>query len=395
MPRFLDTATGEFRWIADPSNAVYAILSHTWRSEEEGGEQTYNQVRKIWKRMRKSRVSGEITGSTTSNEESILSHPDLSGKIKAICKVAREAGYKLVWIDCACIDKSSSAELAETINSMFDLYRLADVCYIYLVDVPESREDPEHYTSAFQQSRWHGRGWTLQELLAPKEVVFLTASWTFLGTKCSLVHTLTLATNIDSGILLGRDHLSSASVARRMSWAARRETTRVEDEAYSLLGIFRVHLSPIYGEGRNAFLRLQEEIMKTIPDQSIFAWGAQCVLSSIDAAEMYSNFLDDNTPTGLIVSSPRQFSSAEHIQALSPSDFLSRLVGDIDSGLASSSLELPSLHSVITPEGVRLKGLTIDLTELAQIAAAIISNIENSPDNHLLAEDYEHCLSLG
>lgn len=73
------------------------------------------------------------------NEESILFHPDLSGKIKAICKVARDAGYKLVWIDSACIDKSSSAELAEAINSMFDLYRLADVCYVYLVDVPESK----------------------------------------------------------------------------------------------------------------------------------------------------------------------------------------------------------------------------------------------------------------
>ncbi|EIW61091.1 uncharacterized protein TRAVEDRAFT_86691, partial [Trametes versicolor FP-101664 SS1] len=193
-------------------------------------------------------------------------------KIKAICKVARDAGYKLVWIDSACIDKSSSAELAEAINSMFELYRLADVCYVYLVDVPDSKEDPEHHTSMFQHSRWHGRGWTLQELLAPKEVVFLTASWTFLGTKCSLVHALTLATNIDSNILLGRAPLSSASVARGMSWAASRETTRIEDEAYSLLGIFGVHMSPIYGEGRNAFLRLQEEIIKTIPDQSIFAW---------------------------------------------------------------------------------------------------------------------------
>ncbi|KAL1947067.1 hypothetical protein VTO73DRAFT_14028 [Trametes versicolor] len=396
MPRFLDTTTGEFRWIADPSKVVYAILSHTWRSQDEGGEQTYDQVRKIWKRMRKYRVSpGETPDSTTIIEDSILSHPDLSEKIKAICKVARDAGYKLVWIDSACIDKSSSAELAEAINSMFELYRLADVCYVYLVDVPDSKEDPEHHTSMFQHSRWHGRGWTLQELLAPKEVVFLTASWTFLGTKCSLVHALTLATNIDSNILLGRAPLSSASVARRMSWAASRETTRVEDEAYSLLGIFGVHMSPIYGEGRNAFLRLQEEIIKTIPDQSIFAWGTHCVLSSIDAAETYSNFLNHNTPTGLLASSPRQFSLAERVQPLSPSEFLSLVSGDIGSRSMSPSIEVPSLHSVITPEGVRLKALTIDLTELPQIAAAIIANIENSPENRLSAENYEHCLSLG
>ncbi|EIW61109.1 HET-domain-containing protein, partial [Trametes versicolor FP-101664 SS1] len=247
MPRFLDTSTGEFRWIADASTVTYAILSHTWRPEEDGGEQTFDETNKLRRRMRKARA-----------------------EFKGESPIAREAGYKLIWIDSACIDKSSSAELAEAINSMFDLYRLADVCYVYLSDVHV--DDPLRYGSDFERSRWHKRGWTLQELLAPKRVVFLTSSWTLLGTKISLLSALVRATGIDADILLGSAPLSSASVARRMSWASSRETTRIEDEAYSLLGIFGVHLSPIYGEGSNAFLRLQEEILKTIPDQSIFAW---------------------------------------------------------------------------------------------------------------------------
>ncbi|EIW61117.1 uncharacterized protein TRAVEDRAFT_87287, partial [Trametes versicolor FP-101664 SS1] len=192
-------------------------------------------------------------------------------KIKDACRVARNAGYQLIWIDSGCIDKSSSAELAEAINSMFELYRLADVCYVYLADVPDG-DDPRGVDSQFQQSRWHARGWTLQELIAPKNVVFLTQNWAFLGTKAGLASILEQVTRVDVDILVGRAPVHSASVARRMSWAATRETTRVEDEAYSLLGIFDVHLSPIYGEGRNAFLRLQEEIIKSIPDQSIFAW---------------------------------------------------------------------------------------------------------------------------
>ncbi|OJT14791.1 Vegetative incompatibility protein HET-E-1 [Trametes pubescens] len=385
MPRFLDTSTGDFCWVADPSTVTYAILSHTWRSEAEGGEQTYDEVRKLWKRMRKAGLSGKPF--TT-----ILHHPDLSEKIKGICKVAREAGYKLIWIDSVCIDKSSSAELAEAINSMFGLYRLSDVCYVYLADVHEQQVGSGRYETEFQfhQSRWHTRGWTLQELLAPKEVVFFTASWTLLGTKFSLMDTLQSRTGIDCDILLGRAPLDSVSVARRMSWAAGRNTTRVEDEAYSLLGIFGVHLSPIYGEGRNAFLRLQEEIMKTIPDQSIFAWGELCSMPSID--EVYPLSRDPglhyDAPTGLLASSPREFLSARDIRPLSSSDYLSFVAGDTRSGEMVSTA--PSLHSVVTPEGIRLKALTVDLTELPQIAAAMVAiprwpdrnNNRLSPDDH-------------
>ncbi|EIW58308.1 HET-domain-containing protein, partial [Trametes versicolor FP-101664 SS1] len=250
MPRFLNTSTGEFEWHNRLEGIVYAILSHTWRSEKGGGEQSYD---------------------ARSPPSCILSHPKISDKIKGVCKVAREAGIRLVWNDACCIDKSSSAELSEAINSMYELYRLSQVCYVYLEDVSDD-DDPGDQDSRFRRSRWHTRGWTLQELIAPEAVEFLTKTWRLLGTKMGLAVTLEEITGIDFKILTGQATVYSASVARRLSWASLRETTRIEDRAYSLMGIFGIHMSPIYGEGDNAFLRLQEEIVRTIPDQSIFAW---------------------------------------------------------------------------------------------------------------------------
>ncbi|KAI0650944.1 heterokaryon incompatibility protein-domain-containing protein [Trametes meyenii] len=246
--RFLDTNTGQFVWVDDPRKERYAILSHTWRSEESGGEQSYEDVRGI-----------QVHSSATQARH-------LSEKIKRICGVARNAGYKLVWIDSCCIDKSSSAELSGALNSMYEWYRHADVCYAHLADVPEG-DDPTDERSAFWKSRWHRRGWTLQELVAPRRVVFLTQSWSFLQTKMGLASTLEKITRIDCSVLTGRASLDSVSVSRRLSWAAHRYTTRVEDKAYSLIGIFGVHLFSIYGE----------EIITSIPDQSIFVWGRNCI----------------------------------------------------------------------------------------------------------------------
>ncbi|KAH9884794.1 hypothetical protein C8Q73DRAFT_796113 [Cubamyces lactineus] len=155
---------------------------------------------------------------------------------------------------------------------MFDWYSLAAVCYVFLADVPET-EDPAAPHSHFRRSMWFQRGWTLQELIAPRRNVFLSHSWRAIGTKKSLCKLIEGITNIDGDILLHRKPLHAVSVARRMSWAQFRRTTRIEDEAYSLMGIFGVHIPAIYGEGPDAFVRLQEEIMKCIPDQSLFAWG--------------------------------------------------------------------------------------------------------------------------
>lgn len=355
MPRFLNTSTGEFVWIVDPSKERYAILSHTWDDKE----QTYDDIRdlqaSVEKLVRETQPSLP-SSSTDLPSTTIFDQPSLFDKIKGVCEVARNAGYTLIWIDACCIDKSNSAELSEAINSMYEWYRLADVCYVYLTDVHDA-VDPALPDSAFRRSRWHTRGWTLQELIAPEHVVFLTRGWRFLGTRVGLASTLREITGIDFNILTGVAGLDDISVARRMSWAARRKTSRVEDRAYSLLGIFGVHISPIYGENGNAFVRLQEEIIRTIPDQSIFAWGPS---RGLQCTSQW--WVEPGVPC-LLASSPSAFEHANDIVHLSASQFESRI------GLASStdSSWAPPLHCVFTPQGVRIQLLLIPLTDLPQV----------------------------
>ena len=202
---------------------------------------------------------------------SIWNDPDLSPKIRDACVVARKNGYRYIWIDSCCIDKSSSSELSEAINSMYKWYALADVCYAYLADVPPG-DDHHVVGSYFRKSRWFTRGWTLQELIAPINVVFLSKDWAPIGSKHALDSLVENITKISCRALLHLDPLDKFSVAQRMSWAAKRRTTRVEDRAYSLLGMFNIHMPTLYGEGDHAFHRLQEQIMQRIPDQSLFAW---------------------------------------------------------------------------------------------------------------------------
>lgn len=365
MPRFLDTFTGQFIWIDDAGKVPYAILSHTWRPDEEGGEQSYEDVRRLQAAVAVLETRGGerslTSGDASSSSLTILSHPDLSPKIKGLCRIAREAGYRLVWIDSCCIDKASSAELSEAINSMFEWYSEADVCYAYLADVPDD-EDPRLLDSVFRESRWHRRGWTLQELIAPERVIFLSCTWRFLGTKTGLASTLEQITNVDFAILTGRTTLTSISVAKRMSWAATRWTTRVEDRAYSLLGLFGVHMSPIYGEGANAFLRLQEEIIKTIPDQSIFAWGRTCTLLSLDKARF--SVPGSHLPS-LLAPSPTHFEGFGDVAPLAPANFAVRLN-------KPPWYELPPLHCAFTPQGVRVRLLGTLLFRNDRIAHAVL-----------------------
>ncbi|EJF59955.1 HET-domain-containing protein, partial [Dichomitus squalens LYAD-421 SS1] len=244
--RLLDTKTGHFVE-KDPKETEYAILSHTWRSRE----QTFDQLQLA--------------------DSSILDDPELSRKVRGACRVARDAGYDYLWIDSCCIDKTSSTELSESINSMYLWYGLSKVCYAYLADVP-SGEDPRAEDSAFRKSRWYSRGWTLQELIAPHRVIFLSKDWDTIGTKHTLVDVVEEMTGIPCEVLSHMKPLDEFSVAQRLSWASRRQTTRAEDQAYSLLGIFDINMPPLYGEGDRAFRRLQEEIVRRFPDQSLFAW---------------------------------------------------------------------------------------------------------------------------
>ena len=198
--------------------------------------------------------------------------PKLSPKIRDACAVAQANGYRYIWIDSCCIDKSSSSELSEAVNSMYKWYGLADVCYAYLADAPPG-EDHQARRSRFRRSRWFTRGWTLQELIAPRWVIFLANDWTPIGSKHALDRLVESVTKIDYRALLHLEPLDEFSVTQRLSWAAKRETKREEDRAYSLLGIFDIHMPTLYGEGDRAFRRVQEQIMQRIPDESLFAWG--------------------------------------------------------------------------------------------------------------------------
>jgi ankyrin repeat domain-containing protein 50 len=226
-------------FISDESVPPYAILSHTW---QEGQEVTYDN----W-------MTGNGTDKTGYN------------KILFCARQAQREGLDYCWVDTCCIDKSSSAELSEAINSMFRWYQKAQKCYVYLSDVPSyiSNEDGElsrRWKPNFRQSRWFTRGWTLQELISPKSVEFFSEEGELLGRKESLAHLLHEITGIPVNVLLG-ESLSDYSVTERFSWAAKRQTTRAEDEAYCLLGIFGIHLPVIYGEGRlSAMKRLLNEI---------------------------------------------------------------------------------------------------------------------------------------
>ncbi|KAK1834707.1 ankyrin repeat-containing domain protein [Podospora conica] len=247
--RLLNVETFQFDDFFYQTPPRYAILSHTWGKDSD--EVSYSNV-----------LAGRLDSPETR-----------PAKVSGCCDQARKDGYKYIWIDTCCIDKTNSVELQEAINSMFKWYREAAICYVYLADLPPGDEihNPD---SRFRSSRWFQRGWTLQELLAPLHVRFYNANWQCLGTKGELCEVIEDITGIPSLYLLGIHELHHASIAQRMSWAASRVTKREEDIAYCLLGIFDIVMSMIYGEGPNAFRRLQEQIMLKHPsDDSILAWG--------------------------------------------------------------------------------------------------------------------------
>jgi hypothetical protein len=243
--RLLNTKTFELRDFFEDETPVYAILSHTWEFEEV----TYQ----------------DMLGSAYTQK---LGY----NKIRNCCEQAVGDGYVWIWIDTCCIDKTSSAELSEAINSMYIWYKRASVCYAYLSDASMFNCRTLWATEKeFKKCRWFTRGWTLQELIAPSSVRFFSHDWIFIGEKVHLSDILSRITGIDIATLMG-GNVTDVSVAKRMSWASKRVTTRVEDIAYCLLGIFEVSLPLLYGEGKRAFTRLQEEIMKSSDDQSLFAW---------------------------------------------------------------------------------------------------------------------------
>jgi hypothetical protein len=224
----------------------YAILSHRWGAEEV----TFRDL--------------------TDGTSKVKTGYD---KIQFCGEQARRDGLQSFWVDTCCIDKSNSTELADAINSMFRWYRDATKCYVYLSDVSRPRTDSadgsnEAWVSTFRKSEWFTRGWTLQELIAPASVDFFCKDRELLGDKVSLERHICEVTGIPASALRGSP-LSNFSVAERMSWVAGRETSRPEDKAYSLLGIFDVNMPLIYSEGKDkAMSRLREEIDKASKGKS-------------------------------------------------------------------------------------------------------------------------------
>jgi len=358
----------------------YAILSHTWGDNEFTFQDFRDAKRGWWKRR--------IT--------------PWSKKIDGCCAQAASDGIQYVWIDTICINKSSSAELSEAINSMYRWYAEAAVCYVYLSDVRHSSRACEIQAGSgdgakqvrawsallepalveqIRRSRWFTRGWTLQELLAPSRSRFFDADWKcvgYSGWACGTFKTLNgqassaprlttlLAeiTGIPSKFLLSHSQITEASIAMRMSWAAGRRTTRIEDTAYCLLGLFGVNIPLLYGEGEGAFVRLQEEIMKKYDDHSIFTWGLDGYVSERQ--------IDGETPLAL---SPEDFKGCRNVNVRLPA---------LDND--------PSNHYVATNTGIYIDLPLIPLRSGEYLARLNCTVDSGDPD--IFLEDKYLCLIL-
>ena len=272
----LDSSYLELEDFTGAHTPSYAILSHTWGRDEV--------------------LYGDVVSGMAYTKAGLR-------KIYFTASEARSHKLDYVWIDTCCIDKSSSAELQEAVNSMYSWYRRAEVCYVYLEDVDILADvDYAVFCEQLCASRWFSRGWTLQELLAPQRVQFFTLSWECVWPSLTtggsddrhiLVAEIARASGISKEVIAARPAaIHEQSIATRMSWAAKRVTTREEDIAYSLLGIFDVNMPLLYGEGRKAFRRLQQAILDQSDDSSIFCWTS-CPDKAVAGGMQLSGLLAD------------------------------------------------------------------------------------------------------
>ncbi|KAK4543901.1 hypothetical protein LTR36_004675 [Oleoguttula mirabilis] len=306
--RLLNTTDLTFQDFYETALEPYAALSHCWTTEPGQHEVTYQQLLADHQ---------ELLAGYQFYKPSAEHNPEAPygwRKIWDCCRLARDRGLQWVWIDTCCIDKSSSAELSETINSMYRWYESATECYVFLddvhittrVDTVASQADTSPFsgdTEKFCASRWFTRGWTLQELLAPTgPVLFYDDVREYFGTLTALAATISQATGIPLAYLTKRTAIGKACVAQRMCWASRRTTTRLEDMAYSLLGIFDINMPLLYGEGAKAFQRLQLAIIEQSNDETIFVWG-------LDPGGECPSTSDESTATGkgMLAASPASF----------------------------------------------------------------------------------------
>ncbi|KAI0182374.1 hypothetical protein EV127DRAFT_378870 [Xylaria flabelliformis] len=261
--RLLNTKTLKLESFIGYRKPKYAILSHTWGHDEVLFEDIQSKSMEQWKNK-----AG-------------------AGKVLKSAEICAWHGIAYIWIDTCCIDKSSSSELSEAINSMFEWYLNSLVCYAYLSDIFSNNG-----TIPFKNSWWFTRGWTgnklnqkqLQELLAPAEVQFFDKAWSRIGERSMLAEKIRHITGIDEHVLTCRSKaaIMDCSIHTKMVWASRRNTTREEDRAYSLMGLFDVNMPLLYGEGgAKAFQRLQDEIIKRTNDQTILLHSGRVFLDHL------------------------------------------------------------------------------------------------------------------
>ena len=381
--RLLHSTDWRLQEFFDSTTPPYAILSHRWGSDEV----SYQELQLAIKQQK---VPGALK---------------LPGngfcKIDASRRWAAKDNLQWVWIDTCCINKESSVELSEAINSMYRWYEEAQVCYVYLNDVkclpsfqqlhddnaegddlfPEQvgqnaeyeegvldqsggkdtdEEDnhlvivrvayiKSHALEAIRRSKWFARGWTLQELLAPQTTIFYDRLWKVIDSRDELAETIEAATGIDKEYLCGKNRhhrIHAASVAMKMSWLARRKTSRVEDMAYCMLGLFDVNMPLLYGEGEKAFMRLQLEILANNDDESIFVWDL-----TRDRAPGSPWVRSQNVKFGMLAPAPSNFADTGRIY---PYEEWERVVDRLPYAMTNQGLRfevnLPSTSNIGNPD---------------------------------------------
>lgn len=259
--RLVNVDTLKLQEFSEEDIPQYAILSHRWGSEELSFREVYEN-----------RIDGSKDG---------------YNKLLMASAIAAKYNVYYLWLDTCCIDKTSSAELSEAINSMFKWYRDSKICLAYLQDVKAGTTD---FEQSFVSSVWFTRSWTLQELLAPRNVQLFDADWVHIRSADSNFSLIEDATAIPEVVLQGECSIWDCCIAERMSWAADRQATRAEDVAYSLMGVFDVNMPLLYGEGDKAFARLQEEIIRRSNEPTFLLWGYEAPLTGALLASSPSDF---------------------------------------------------------------------------------------------------------
>ena len=345
--RFLNTRTFHFEEVPDSKLAdeenKYAILSHRWGA-----------------------TLGEVSFADI-NESRDVSHKHGAAKLKGFCDLAASLGYHYGWMDTCCINKGDSSELTEAINSMYRWYQGSSLCVVYLEDVPEK---------PMTDSEWFKRGWTLQELIGPKDASFYDRDWICLGTKNGLLADICRRTGIPKEVLSHANDPSTCSIAQRMAWAAERETSRVEDRAYSLLGIFGVSMPQIYGEREKAYLRLQRAIIQQSKDESIFAW-------SMGAGEYQETY------SGLFAPSPLSFLHCSATCSIQGSSGFTETNGELAITMKTFPHSMETYYAVLncTEQGFADSRVAILLTRISAENDYVRVNKGDSKGRTLVAKD--------